>query len=101
MPDPDSEPPIIAKHGLNPTDVALKKFGKKIVANMVLLGYMNTLLNLVSDNSLADAVSRSVPSGTQDLNLRRCGREWRWPARSVAPNRVRSPDAGEQDSATL
>ena len=69
IPDPDSEPPIIAKHGLNPTDVALKKFGKKIVANMVLLGYMNTLLNLVSDNSLADAVSRSVPSGTQDLNL--------------------------------
>jgi len=67
--DPDAEPSGVARYGLHPTDVAVKKFGKRIVANMVLLGYMNALLNIVSDGALVKAVSKSVPSGTQDLNL--------------------------------
>jgi 2-oxoglutarate ferredoxin oxidoreductase subunit gamma len=63
------EPPGVKKHGLSATDIAHKKFGRKIIANMVLLGYTNTILGLVSAESLAEAVSRSVPRGTQELNL--------------------------------
>ena len=68
-PVPDTEPPGISRHGLGATDMALKKFDRKIVANMILLGYMNGALNLVSEASLVKAVSLSVPKGTQDLNL--------------------------------
>ena len=67
--DPGTEPRGIARYGLNPTNVAVKKFGKKIVANMVLLGYMNALLSIVPDSALVRAVSKSVPAGTQDLNI--------------------------------
>lgn len=67
--NPELEPAGIAKHGLSATDIAFKKFGRKIIANMVLLGYLNTLLHLVSNDSLEKAVSRSVPAGTQEVNL--------------------------------
>lgn len=63
------EPPGIEKHGLSATDIAFKKFGRKIVANMVMLGYMNALTNLVSEDALARAVSMNVPKGTEKLNL--------------------------------
>jgi len=63
------EPRGIKKHGISATDIAFKKFGRKIMANMVLLGYMNTLLNLVSEDALAKAVSTNVPRGTEKLNL--------------------------------
>jgi 2-oxoglutarate ferredoxin oxidoreductase subunit gamma len=36
---------------------------------MVMLGYMNSLLNLVSTEALEKAITLSVPKGTEDLNL--------------------------------
>lgn len=67
--DKNLEPKGIKKFSLSATDVAFKKFGRKIVANMILLGYMNTLLNLVSESALEKAISNSVPKGTEQLNL--------------------------------
>ena len=100
-PVPNTEPAGIARHGLSATNIALKKFGRKIVANMVLLGYMNGALNLVSEDALVKAVSRSVPNGTQELNLRalREGIEMARSKRGVAED-VRAPDAGEQHRTT-
>ena len=63
------EPAGIDKHGLSATDIAFKKLGRKIVANMVMLGYMNTFLSLVSPEALEKAVSQNVPKGTEKLNL--------------------------------
>ena len=59
----------IAKHALPATDIAFKKFGRKIIANMIMLGYMNAFLNLVTTESLEKAVAESVPKGTADINL--------------------------------
>jgi 2-oxoglutarate ferredoxin oxidoreductase subunit gamma len=67
--DDKLEPPDIQRFGISATDIAFKQFGRKIVANMILLGYMNTLLNLVSEDALTRAISGNVPRGTQDLNL--------------------------------
>lgn len=67
--DPKREPAGIDKHGLSATDIAFKKLGRKIVANMVMLGYMNTLLNLVSPESLRNSITQNVPKGTEKLNL--------------------------------
>lgn len=67
--DATREPAGIDKHGLSATDIAFKKLGRKIVANMVMLGYMNTLLNLVTPESLQNSVLENVPKGTEKLNL--------------------------------
>lgn len=67
--DPGHEPAGIDKHGLSATDIASKKLDRKIVANMVMLGYMNTLLDLVSPEALTKAVLQNVPKGTEKLNL--------------------------------
>jgi 2-oxoglutarate ferredoxin oxidoreductase subunit gamma len=69
VPDSSIEPAGIGKYGLRATDIAFKQLGRKIVANMIMLGYMNALLRLVSEPALIKAVKRSVPPGTQDLNL--------------------------------
>ena len=67
--DSKLEPRGIKKHAIAATDIAFKKFGRKIVANMVILGYMNTLLCPVSERALEKAISASVPQGTEKMNL--------------------------------
>lgn len=63
------EPRGIKKHAIAATDIAFKKFGRKIVANMIILGYMNALLSPVSEGALEKAISASVPPGTEQMNL--------------------------------
>jgi 2-oxoglutarate ferredoxin oxidoreductase subunit gamma len=67
--DKKLEPRGIKKYAIAATDIASKKFGRKIVANMVILGYMNTLLGSVSERALEKAITESVPKGTQKMNL--------------------------------
>ena len=49
-------------------DSAADKLGKPMVANIIALGAINGLLNLVSKESLARAVLDYVPKGTEELN---------------------------------
>jgi 2-oxoglutarate ferredoxin oxidoreductase subunit gamma len=51
-------------------DTASEKLGRPVVANIVALGAVNGLLNLVSKGALLKAVISSVPKGTEDLNKR-------------------------------
>jgi 2-oxoglutarate ferredoxin oxidoreductase subunit gamma len=67
--DGGTEPDGIKKYSISATDIAHKQMGRKIVANMVMLGFINTLLKLVTDESLEKAISQNVPRGTQELNL--------------------------------
>ncbi|MCK4373134.1 MAG: 2-oxoacid:acceptor oxidoreductase family protein, partial [candidate division Zixibacteria bacterium] len=67
--DDKLHPEGIHKYGIDATDIAHKQFGRKIVANMVLLGYMNTLLKIVPVSALEMAVAENVPKGTDQLNL--------------------------------
>jgi 2-oxoglutarate ferredoxin oxidoreductase subunit gamma len=63
------EPENISVYEISFTDIAFKKFKRKIVANMVILGYINTLLKLVTEKSLEKTISMNVPKGTEELNL--------------------------------
>jgi len=63
------EPEGITKYGVGATDAALKKLGRKIAANIIMLGFLNTLLNLVSEKALEKAILKNVPKGTEELNL--------------------------------
>lgn len=67
--DSNLDPQGIKRYGISATDMAFKKFGRKIIANMIILGYMNTLLNLVTVQALEKAISENVPKGTGELNL--------------------------------
>jgi 2-oxoglutarate ferredoxin oxidoreductase subunit gamma len=69
VPDAELNPEGITTCGVSATEIAFKKLGRKIVANMVMLGYMNSILNLVSTEALEKAVTLSVPKGTIELNL--------------------------------
>jgi len=69
VPDKKLEPKGIKRYAIPATDMAFKKFGRKIVANMIILGYMNTLLGSVSEKALEQAIAESVPKGTEKMNL--------------------------------
>ncbi len=69
VPDKKLEPKGTKRHAIAATDIAFKTFGRKIVANMIMLGYMNTLLGPVSEKALEQAISESVPPGTEKMNL--------------------------------
>jgi 2-oxoglutarate ferredoxin oxidoreductase subunit gamma len=50
------------------TDIAHKKFGRKIMANMVMLGFICPILQVVSKDSLEQAILGNVPKGTEEMN---------------------------------
>ena len=67
--DAAHDPEGIKRYSISATDIAYKKFGRKIVANMVMLGYVNALLNLVAVEALEKSVLENVPKGTEELNM--------------------------------
>jgi 2-oxoglutarate ferredoxin oxidoreductase subunit gamma len=69
VPDSREEPKDISKYAIGATDIASKKFERKIVANIIMLGFLNTILNLVSKSALSKAIENNVPEGTEKLNL--------------------------------
>jgi 2-oxoglutarate ferredoxin oxidoreductase subunit gamma len=57
-------------YGVGATDIAFKSFGNKIIANMIMMGFVNEIVQAVSPDALVQAVRESVPSGTEDKNTR-------------------------------
>jgi 2-oxoglutarate ferredoxin oxidoreductase subunit gamma len=56
-------------YGVQATDIAFKKFEKKIIANMIMMGFVNEIAKLVSFESLANTIRGSVPPGTEEKNI--------------------------------
>ncbi len=50
-------------------ELAREKIGKRIVANMIALGVVVGLTEVVSKSAIEEAVLSRVPRGTEDLNL--------------------------------
>jgi len=55
--------------GLPATDIAHKTFGRDIVANAIMVGYLAGLTGVVSADALRKAIAGSVPPKTVDINL--------------------------------
>ena len=55
--------------GLPATDIARKTFGKDVVANVIVVGYLAGLVDVASRDSLRRAISESVPQKTVEMNL--------------------------------
>jgi 2-oxoglutarate ferredoxin oxidoreductase subunit gamma len=56
-------------HGLAATDLAVKTFGKKIMANVIMLGFVNEIAGLVSDEAMIRTIRETVPPATADRNV--------------------------------
>jgi 2-oxoglutarate ferredoxin oxidoreductase subunit gamma len=56
--------------GKVPFTVTAEKVGHKIVTNIVMLGYLGALLDLVPQELLEETVLANIPKGTEDLNRR-------------------------------
>lgn len=52
------------------TSIAEEKLGRGLLANIIMLGALSSLTNIVSKEALQRAVRESVPKGTEELNLR-------------------------------
>jgi len=52
------------------TRLAEEELGRKMVANIVMLGFFAALTDVVSKDALREAVLSSVPKGTEELNLK-------------------------------
>jgi 2-oxoglutarate ferredoxin oxidoreductase subunit gamma len=47
-----------------------EELGKKMVLNIVMMGFTIAISNVVNEQAMIEAVKVSVPKGTEDLNLR-------------------------------
>jgi 2-oxoglutarate ferredoxin oxidoreductase subunit gamma len=55
---------------INSTDIAHKKFGRKIMANMVMMGFMCSKLEIISKEALKQSILDNVARGTGEINQR-------------------------------
>lgn len=59
----------IKKFGIPSTDIAFKDFGQKIMANIVMLGYLISKTKIVSQESMEKSISKYVPEKHIDKNI--------------------------------
>jgi 2-oxoglutarate ferredoxin oxidoreductase subunit gamma len=55
--------------GIGATSIAQRVFGRDVVANVIMLGYLGGLTGVVSAEALREAIADSVPPKTVDMNL--------------------------------
>ena len=56
--------------GVPATQLAYDEFGRKIIANMIMMGFVNEVAGLVTRDSAIATIRQHVPPGTEDLNIR-------------------------------
>jgi 2-oxoglutarate ferredoxin oxidoreductase subunit gamma len=56
-------------YGFPATDTAFKSFGRKIIANILMIGFMNAVSEVVSHDSLVTTIQETVPPGTEEKNI--------------------------------
>jgi len=55
--------------GFGATDMAHKTFGRDVVANVIMLGFITGLTKAVTRESMRQAIAENVPPKTKELNL--------------------------------
>ena len=51
------------------TMTAINEIGLKIVANIVMVGAITTVTNIISKQAVIEAIKDSVPKGTEEKNV--------------------------------
>jgi 2-oxoglutarate ferredoxin oxidoreductase subunit gamma len=66
---PEGLPPTVKAYGIPATRFA-EELGRKMVLNIVMVGFFTAVTGLVSEKAAKEAVSDSVPPNTIDLNMK-------------------------------
>jgi len=53
-----------------PATKLAEDLGKRIIANIVMLGFFTSMADVVSKKAMEEAIRNSVPRGTEELNLK-------------------------------
>ncbi len=56
-------------HGIPATRLA-EELGRRVVTNIVMVGFFTALTGLIGPDAVRRAVESTVPSGTEELNLK-------------------------------
>jgi 2-oxoglutarate ferredoxin oxidoreductase subunit gamma len=59
----------VPAHGVPATRLA-EEIGRRLVLNIVMVGFFGSVTRLIAPEALRKAVADSVPAGTEDMNLR-------------------------------
>jgi 2-oxoglutarate ferredoxin oxidoreductase subunit gamma len=66
----DHQPRKGIKHFTVPATRLAEELGKKMVLNIVMVGFFTAVTNLIHPDAMENAVRDSVPKGTEELNLK-------------------------------
>jgi 2-oxoglutarate ferredoxin oxidoreductase subunit gamma len=66
---PDNDGGKFIVHSIAATKHAAEACGRKLVANMVMLGFLNGLAGIVDQDALEHTIRAGVPAGTEDMNI--------------------------------
>lgn len=72
------------KHAISATKIAAQELGRRIVTNIVVLGFTAAVTQVVSRAALETTIQKNVPRGTEELNLRALAEGWRHGEASLA-----------------
>ncbi len=71
--DPDMIPREKEKQNIKifhvPATKMAEKLGRKIVANIVMLGAFVAITSVLSENAVKESIKENIPKGTEELNL--------------------------------
>lgn len=82
-------PPCVKVFGVPATRLA-EEIGKRLVLNIVMVGFFAAVTRLIDPDALRKAVADSVPAGTEDMNLRAFDRGFEY---GLSQLRAESPEA--------
>ncbi|MCJ7808949.1 MAG: 2-oxoacid:acceptor oxidoreductase family protein [Desulfobulbaceae bacterium] len=75
--DPVGLPSTVKLFKIPATRIA-EELGRKIVLNIVMVGFFTAVTGLISEKAARKAVETSVPKGTEELNLKAFDRGYTW-----------------------
>jgi 2-oxoglutarate ferredoxin oxidoreductase subunit gamma len=86
-------PPGVSVHAVPSTRLA-EEIGRRLVANIVMVGFVTAVTGLVRDDAARRAVKDLVPKGTEDLNLMAFDRGYQYGLQSKAGAQAQHADTG-------
>ncbi len=72
-----------------------EKLGRNIVANIVMLGFLTSVAEVVGYEAMKQALFDSIPSGTEDLNLRAFEKGYEYGKKQKSEDRSQETEVGE------
>jgi 2-oxoglutarate ferredoxin oxidoreductase subunit gamma len=82
-------------YGIESTRIA-ESLGRKLVQNIVMLGFFAAVTEIVSVEHMREAVKASVPPGTEELNLKAFDAGWTYYQENYARNEARERGSREE-----